>query len=143
MKRSLENSDRLVNTKIQELQIMDSVLGATNQKILQLYSEIEGLKSQLAAALQQNEKLSPSAIDVELQSQLEQERADRQKIEAELSQLKQNSPLPARLFDKSTVDTAVVLNEIRTRRKKLKINMEDLRVILEILESSAKKIDEE
>ena len=80
---------------------------------------------------------------VELRSQLEQERADRHEIQAELSELKQNFPSAATLFDKSTLDTAIILNEIRTRRKKLKINSQDLQVILEILESSAKKIQEE
>jgi hypothetical protein len=106
-------------------------------------AELSALDAKLAAALEQNEKSVPIAIDVELRSQLEQERADRQQIQAELSELKQNSPSTATLFDKSTFDTAILLNQIRTRRKKLKINMEDLQVILEILESSAKKIEEE
>jgi hypothetical protein len=106
-------------------------------------AELSELNAKLAATLEQNEKSAPIAIDVELRLQLEQERADRQEIQAELSELKQNPPSAATLFDKSTLDTAIVLNQIRTRRKKLKINMEDLQVILEILESSAKKIEEE
>jgi len=105
--------------------------------------ELSALKVKLAAALEQNEKSAPIAIDVDVRSQLEQERADRQEIEVEFSELKQNSPSAATFFDKSTLDTAIVLNQIRTQRKKLKINTQDLRVILQILESSAKKIEEE
>ncbi len=134
------------NEKLEPIAIgveLRSQLEAERTERQKLEAELSALDAKIAAALEQNEKPAPITIDVELRSQLEQERADRQEIEAELSELKQNPPSAATFFDKSTLDTAIVLNQIRTRREKLKINMQDLRVILEILESSAKKIEEE
>jgi uncharacterized phage infection (PIP) family protein YhgE len=74
----------------------------------------------------------------ELPSQLETERADREKIEAELSELKQNSAPVATFSEKLTPDAATILSQLRARRKKSKTDLQDLEVILEILESSAK-----
>ena len=76
----------------------------------------------------------------ELRSQLETERADREEIEAELSELKQNSPPATTLFEKLTPDAATILSQLRVRRKKSKIDLADLEVILEIIESGSKKI---
>jgi ABC-type transporter Mla subunit MlaD len=71
----------------------------------------------------------------ELRSQLKTERADREKIETELSELKQNSAPAATLSEKLTPDAATVLSQLRTRRKKSKTDLADLEAILEILES--------
>jgi hypothetical protein len=71
----------------------------------------------------------------ELQSQLETERADREEIEAELCELKQNSAPAATLSEKSTPDVAIILSQLRARRKKSKTDLADLEAILEILES--------
>ena len=71
----------------------------------------------------------------ELRSQLEAERADREEIEVELSELKQNSVPAAKLSEKLTPDAATVLSQLRTRRKKSKTDLADLQAILEILES--------
>jgi ABC-type transporter Mla subunit MlaD len=71
----------------------------------------------------------------QLRSQLETERADREKIEAELSELKQISAPAARLSEKLTSDTATILSQLRTRRKKSKTDLADLEAILKILES--------
>ena len=71
----------------------------------------------------------------ELRSQLETERADREEIETELSELKQNSAPAARLSEKLTSDAATILSQLRTRRKKSKTDLADLEAILEILES--------
>jgi chromosome segregation ATPase len=71
----------------------------------------------------------------ELRSQLETERADRSEIEAELSELKQNSAYAAMLSEKLTPDAATVLSQLRVRRKKSKTDLADLEAILEILES--------
>ena len=71
----------------------------------------------------------------ELRSQLETERADREEIEAELSELKQNSAPAARLSEKLKSDEATILSQLRTRRKKSKADLADLEAILEILES--------
>ena len=71
----------------------------------------------------------------DLRSQLETERTDRDEIEAELSELKQNSAPAARLSEKLTPDVATILSQLRTRRKKSKTDLADLEVILEILGS--------
>jgi uncharacterized coiled-coil DUF342 family protein len=71
----------------------------------------------------------------ELRSQLETERASREEIEVELSELKQNSAYAATLSSKLTPDAATILSQLRARRKKTKTDLADLKAILEILES--------
>jgi uncharacterized coiled-coil DUF342 family protein len=83
----------------------------------------------------ESEKESLKQEVQKLRSQLETERADREEIEAELSELKQNSVPAATLFDKLAPDAATVLSQLRARRKKSKTDLADLEAILEILES--------
>jgi uncharacterized protein (DUF3084 family) len=71
----------------------------------------------------------------ELRSQLEAERADREKIEAELCELKQNFAPAATVSEKLTPDATTILSQLRARRKKSKTDLADLGAILEILES--------
>ena len=71
----------------------------------------------------------------ELRSQLETEHADREEIEAALSELKQNSVPAAKLSEKLTPDAATILSQLRAKRKKSKTDLADLEAILEILES--------
>jgi hypothetical protein len=71
----------------------------------------------------------------ELRSQLETESADREKIEAKLSELKQNFAPAATLSEKLTPDAATILSQLRVKRKKSKTDLADLEAILEILES--------
>ena len=71
----------------------------------------------------------------QLRSQLETEHADREEIEAEFSELKQNSAPAATLSGKPTPDAATILSQLRARRKKSKTDLTDLEAILEILES--------
>ena len=71
----------------------------------------------------------------ELRSQLETERADREEIETKFSELKQISATAATLSEKLTPDAAIILSQLRARRKKSKTNLTDLEAILEILES--------
>jgi hypothetical protein len=52
------------------------------------------------------------AIGVEVRSQLETERADREKIEAQLSEKEQNSSPAATLLEKSTPDAATILSQL-------------------------------
>jgi hypothetical protein len=66
-----------------------------------------------------------------LRSQLEAERADREEIETEVSELKQKS-VPAR---EDLPEAADLLNQLKAKRKKSKADLADLKVILEILES--------
>jgi hypothetical protein len=69
-----------------------------------------------------------------MRSQLETERANREEIEAQLSELKQNSVPAATLPEKLTPDAATILSQLRVRRKKSKADLADLEVILDILE---------
>jgi peptidoglycan hydrolase CwlO-like protein len=101
---------------------------------------IATFKDKLVAAQAKNQRLhndlnSLQAQVVELRSQLETEHADREEIEAELSELKQNSAPAATLLEKLTPDAATILSQLRARRKKSKIDLADLEAILEILES--------
>ena len=66
----------------------------------------------------------------ELREQLETERADREEIEAQLSDLKQKSATASEL-----PEAADLLNQLKARRKKSKTDLADLEAILEILES--------
>jgi chromosome segregation ATPase len=72
----------------------------------------------------------------ELRSQLEIERASREKIEAELSDLKKNSAPAATLWEKLTPDAATILSQLRAKRKKSPVSLADIEAILEIIEES-------
>jgi chromosome segregation ATPase len=63
-----------------------------------------------------------------LRSQLEAERADREEIEIELSDLKQKSATASEL-----PEAADVLNQLKARRKKSKTDLSDIEVLLKIL----------
>jgi chromosome segregation ATPase len=111
----------------------------------------EGLQSEIGNLKAENEKLRAdydalleSRTHVtnklrqevqELRSQLETGRADREEIEAELSELKQNSAPATTLSEKLIPDAATILGQLRARRKKSKTDLVDLEAILEILES--------
>jgi len=92
------------------------VAQAKNQR---LHNDLNSLQAQVA----------------ELRPQLQKERADREEIEAELSELKQNSAPTATLSEKLTPDVTTILSQLRARRKKSKTDLADLEAILEILES--------
>jgi chromosome segregation ATPase len=66
----------------------------------------------------------------ELRSQLETERADREEIETELSELKQKSAT----FGKDLPEAAYLVNQLRAKRKNLKMDLADMTALLEILE---------
>jgi len=84
----------------------------------------------------QNELGNFQAQVTELRSQLETKRASRGEIEAELSELKQNSAPAATLSEKLTPDAATVLSQLRARRKKSPVSLADIEAILEIMEES-------
>jgi len=69
----------------------------------------------------------------ELRSQLEIERADREEIETELSELKQKSAAAS----KDLPEAADVLNQLKAKRRKSKTELADVEKILEILEGNA------
>jgi chromosome segregation ATPase len=110
-------------------------------------TEVNSRRDQVEAVWAENQRLhielgnSESVKDslkqelVEVRSQLEAERADREEIEAELSEKEQNSALAATLSEKLAPDAATILSQLRARRKKSKTDLADLEAILEILES--------
>jgi hypothetical protein len=72
----------------------------------------------------------------ELRSQLETERADQEKAEAKLSELKQNFAPAATVSEKLTPDAATILSQLRAKRKKSPVSLADIESILEIIEES-------
>jgi len=72
----------------------------------------------------------------ELRSQLETERASREKIEAELSKKEKNSSPAVTLSEKLTPDAATILSQFRAKRKKSPVSLADIGAILEIIEES-------
>ena len=84
----------------------------------------------------ESEKESLKQEVQELRSQLETKRADRGEIEAELSELKQNSAPAARISEKLTPDAATILSQLRAKRKKSSVSLADIEAILEIMEES-------
>ena len=133
----------LHETEERELSQLRSQLEIERAEREKFEAELFALNAKLVAALEQNEKSAPIPIAVELRSQLEQERADHQEIQAELFELKQNLAPATTLSENLTPDLAMVLNQVRAKRKKLKIDLEDLKAILKILATSAKKIEDE
>jgi murein L,D-transpeptidase YcbB/YkuD len=107
-------------------------------------SEVESVKLELEAVRAEKQllQLGSSESEVEtltqelafVRSQLETERANREEIEAELSELKKNSAPAAALSEKLTPDAATILSQLRANRKKSKTDLADLEAILEILE---------
>jgi Chromosome segregation ATPases len=158
----LESSTSLANELLQQAEILLAQLEGEKSRCDQLRQELDDqeescaeLRSQFETVQAENQRLQKDLGNSEarneelnqeiaqVRSQLEAERADRQEIEAELSELKQNSARAATLFEKLTPDAAMILNQVRAKREKLKIGLDDLKVILKILASSAKKIEEE
>jgi len=102
---------------------------------------IATFKDKLVAAQAKNQRLhndlnSLQAQVAELRSQLETERADREEIERELSEKKQNSAPAAILSEKLTPDAATILSQLRAKRKKSPVSLTDIQAILEIMEES-------
>jgi beta-phosphoglucomutase-like phosphatase (HAD superfamily) len=103
-----------------------------------LKAENEKLKQGLVDARADYAKLLESSGQIkasrekeisELRSQLEQERADREEIEAELADVKQKSVTASKL-----PEAADLLNQLKSRRKKSTATLGDVEKILEILE---------
>ncbi len=106
----------------------------------------ESLKQELEEAHTDYAKVLESSIHVtnklrqevqELRSQLEIERADGERIGAELSELKRNFAYAAEHSQKLTPDAATILSQLRAKRKKSTATLGDLEKILEILEASS------
>ena len=120
LKPDVEVTDSKLQTELGNLKTKNEILKADYAKLLESSTHV------IYKLRQEVQKL---------RSQLETERADREEIEAELSELKQNSAPAARLSEKLTPDAATILSQLRARRKKSKTDLADLEAILEILES--------
>ncbi|MBD0339382.1 MAG: hypothetical protein ICV61_00320 [Microcoleus sp. Co-bin12] len=107
-------------------------------------TEVESLKVELEAVRAENQLLQMERADLQaereelaqLRSQLKAERASRERTEAKLSDLKQNSAPAARLSEKLTPDAAIILSQLRAKRKKSPVLLADIKAILEIMEES-------
>jgi len=101
----------------------------------------EQLQNDLGNLKAENEKLKQELVDArascekeisELRSQLEQERADREEVERELSDLRQNSaPIAIGI---ELPEAADLLNQLKAQRKKSTATLGDVEKILEIIE---------
>jgi regulator of replication initiation timing len=118
--------------------LSEAEVDSLRQELETVRAENQRLHTELGNSVSEKESLKQEVQ--ELRSQLETEHADREEIEAELSELKQNSAPAATLSEKLTSDAATILSQLRARRKKSKIELADLEVILEIIESGSKKI---
>ena len=125
LKPNVEVTDSKLQTELGNLKTENEILKADYAKLLESSTHVTNKVRQEVQ---------------ELRSQLETERVDREEIEAELSKLKQISAPAATLSEKVTLDAATILSQLRARRKKSKIDLADLEVILEIIESGSKKI---
>jgi predicted nucleic acid-binding Zn-ribbon protein len=129
----LESSDSL------ELPKVDSeVVEQLQNELGNLKADNEKLRANYAALLESSTHVTNKLRQEvqELRSQLETEGASREEIEAELSELKQNSAPAARLSEKLTPDAATILSQLRARRKKSTMSLADIEAILEMIEES-------
>jgi predicted RNase H-like nuclease (RuvC/YqgF family) len=99
-----------------------------------LRQELAKQKQDYAAQLAISKQFNQQVQDLRLQ--LETERADREEIEGELSELKQNFVPAATLSEKLTPDAATILSQLRAKRKKSPVSLADIEAILEIIEES-------
>jgi myosin heavy subunit len=116
------------NEVVEQLQNELGNLKAENKKLRADYAALLESSTHVTNELRQEVQ--------ELRSQLETERADREEIEAELCELKQNSVPAATLSEKLTPDAATILSQLRVKRKKSPVSLADLEAILEIIEES-------
>lgn len=109
-------------------------------------AEIEALKQELRSKSRQleeqdtellklHERNGDLGLEVQnLKEELGKERAERQEIEAQLSELKQNSaPAAIASSDKTLPDAAKLLSQLRGKRKKSKVELADVEVLLGLL----------
>jgi len=116
------------NEVVEQLQNELGNLKAENKKLRTDYAALLESSTHVTNELRQEVQ--------ELRSQLETERADREEIEAELCELKQNSVPAATLSEKLTPDAATILSQLRAKRKKSPVSLADIQAILEIMEES-------
>ncbi len=82
--------------------------------------ELSGLKGKIASALKKIKNQRRSRSVWNFARNFETERADREEIEAELSELKKNSPPVATVSKKLTPDAATILSQLTRQAQKIK-----------------------
>jgi hypothetical protein len=82
--------------------------------------ELSGLKGKIASALKKIKNQRRSRSVWNFARNFETERADREEIEAELSELKKNSPPVAAVSKKLTPDAATILSQLTRQAQKIK-----------------------
>jgi hypothetical protein len=97
--------------------------------------ELSGLKGKIASALKKIKNQRRSRSVWSFDRNFETELADREKIEAGLSELKKNSSPAATVSKKLAPDAATISASSPARRKKSKADLAELELILEILQS--------
>jgi chromosome segregation ATPase len=121
LRQSLAKSDTVINLRNQEIAALNSRLAAKDETIAETGEQFDRLDQEVT----------------QLRSQLEQERADQERIEAKLSELKQNFAPAAEPFHKLAPDAATILSQLRAKRKKSTAMLGDIEKILEILGASS------
>jgi chromosome segregation ATPase len=111
LRRSLENSDCLVNRKNQEISELNSRLAAANQKISD-----------------SDEELSEQFKELKLQD------AEIENLKSKLARRSEGKPENP-IAENPKIEAADLLNQLKAKRKKSKTDLADLEAILEILES--------
>lgn len=106
--------------------------------ICNLETENETLKTDYAALLESSTAVT-NRLKEELQkvrSQLETERADREEVEGELSDLRQKSVTASQEF----LEPADLLNQLKGRRKKSRTDLVDIEVIIGLLNQAGSSL---
>jgi len=105
LKPNVEVTDSKLQTELGNLKTENEILKADYAKLLESSTHVTNKFRQEVQ---------------ELRSQLKTERADHEEIEAELSELKQNSAPAATLSDKLTPDAAIILSQLARQAQKIK-----------------------
>jgi hypothetical protein len=107
----------------------------SESEVESLRQELEEVKADRAKFLESStyiiNKLRQEVYEM-TRSQLEMKFADREQVEAELSELKKNSATASR----NLPEAADLLNQLKAKRKKSSASLADVELILEIIEKS-------
>lgn len=107
----------------------------SESEVESLRQELEEVKADRAKFLESStyiiNKLRQEVYEM-TRAQLEMKFADREQVEAELSELKQNSATASR----NLPEAADLLNQLKAKRKKSSASLADVELILEIIEKS-------
>jgi len=126
-----EVAEQLQNEVAEQLQ--NEVAEQLQNELGNLKNENERLQANYDALLESTTHVTNKLRQelAEVRSQLEQERADREEIEAELADLKQKSAAASEL-----PEAADLYNQLKAKRKKSSSSLADVELILEMIEKS-------